>query len=98
MERFSFSMPAAGTARRHAAAGCVASGDLEILLEPAAGGCLHITVMSSVNGGRARWRALFERALSDRAVPAGRVEIHDFGATPGVVRLRLAQIFTEAGV
>lgn len=41
METLTFEFPAGAPARGRALAGCVGSGDLEVLLEPAAGGAEH---------------------------------------------------------
>ncbi|SUD70994.1 malonate decarboxylase subunit delta [Pseudomonas putida] len=75
--------------------GCVSSGDLEVLIEPGTAGNLHIQVVTSVNGSGARWAQLLQRLFEGRAWPAVNIDIHDFGATPGVVRLRLEQGFEE---
>ena len=58
-------------------------------------GSLQIKVVTSVNGSAARWAQLFQRLFEGRAWPAVNIDIHDFGATPGVVRLRLEQGFEE---
>lgn len=39
---------------------------------------------------------LFNRLSALRELPAGRLDINDFGATPGVARLRIEQVFEEA--
>lgn len=77
--------------------GCVGSGDLEVLLEPGTAGTLTIQVQTSVNGAQQRWQHLFERIFQEQTPPALKIDIHDFGATPGVVRLRLEQGFEEVG-
>lgn len=95
METLSFAFPAGSPARNRALVGCVGSGDLEVLLEPGTAGTLAIQVVTSVNGSAARWQHLFERMFSEQQLPALNIEIHDFGATPGVVRLRLEQGLEE---
>ncbi|MDQ4371202.1 hypothetical protein RBU13_34780, partial [Pseudomonas aeruginosa] len=45
----------------------------------------------------ARWQQLFARVFAASTAPAASIRIHDFGATPGVVRLRLEQALEEAG-
>ncbi|UCJ18996.1 malonate decarboxylase subunit delta [Pseudomonas sp. MM211] len=95
METLSFQFPAGAPARNRALVGCVGSGDLEVLLEPGADGTLAIQVVTSVNGSAPRWQQLFERMFREQLLPAMNIEIHDFGATPGVVRLRLEQGFEE---
>ncbi|KIQ06415.1 MULTISPECIES: malonate decarboxylase subunit delta [Pseudomonas] len=95
METLSFQFPAGAPARNRALVGCVGSGDLEVLLEPGTDGTLAIQVVTSVNGSAPRWQQLFERMFREQHLPALNIEIHDFGATPGVVRLRLEQGFEE---
>jgi malonate decarboxylase delta subunit len=73
----------------------VGSGDLEILMEPGEAGKTTIQVMTSVDGSVARWKNLFERIFTAQIPPAVNIAIHDFGATPGVVRLRLEQALEE---
>ncbi|SFC01553.1 malonate decarboxylase delta subunit [Pseudomonas citronellolis] len=97
METLSFEYPATSSVRGRALVGCVGSGDLEVLLQPAAAGALKIEVVTSVNGSAPRWRQLFERLFAAVPAPAAQICIHDFGATPGVVRLRLEQALEEAG-
>ena len=52
---------------------------------------------TSVNGYGGVWQAqldrVFKGALVGPDAPAVQVEINDFGATPGVVGMRLAQAF-----
>lgn len=97
METLSFEFAAGQPARGRALVGCVGSGDLEALLEPGAGGTLAIQVVTSVNGSAPRWQQLFERMFGEQQWPALNIVIHDFGATPGVVRLRLEQGLEEVG-
>jgi len=98
METLSFEFPAGQPARSRALVGCVGSGDLEVLLEPGLAGKLSIQVLTSVNGGAARWQHLFERMFGGQLLPALSIDIHDFGATPGVVRLRLEQGFEALSI
>ncbi len=95
METLSFQFPAGQPARGRALVGCVGSGDLEVLLEPGTSGSLSITVVTSVNGSGPRWQQLFQRLFDGQTPPALNIDIHDFGATPGVVRLRLEQGLEE---
>ncbi|MBK5001445.1 malonate decarboxylase subunit delta [Pseudomonas sp. S31] len=95
METLTFQYPAAEPGRGRTLVGCVSSGDLEVLIEPGNAGTLDIQVVTSVNGSAARWTQLFERLFEGRTLPALKIDIHDFGATPGVVRLRLEQGFEE---
>lgn len=68
--------------------GVVGSGDLEVLMQPADE--TTVAIRTSVDGFEKIWRATLERFFARNPVTA-RVEINDFGATPGVVSLRLAQ-------
>ncbi|TVT83013.1 malonate decarboxylase subunit delta [Pseudomonas sp. H3(2019)] len=97
METLSFEFPAGQPARGRALVGCVGSGDLEVLLEPGQAGMLTIQVQTSVNGSQQRWQHVFARMFDGQTPPAMTIDIHDFGATPGVVRLRLEQGFEEIG-
>ncbi|CAM3808319.1 MULTISPECIES: malonate decarboxylase subunit delta [Rahnella] len=96
MERFEFSYPAAKPLADHAQAGVVGSGDLEALYEPQTTRALNITVTTSVDGSHSLWQHFFDRLNALRELPAGRLDINDFGATPGVARLRIEQVFEEA--
>ncbi|QCI12318.1 malonate decarboxylase subunit delta [Pseudomonas putida] len=95
METLTFQYPAAEPGRGRTLVGCVSSGDLEVLIEPGNPGTLQIQVVTSVNGSAARWTQVFQRLFEGRELPAMKIDIHDFGATPGVVRLRLEQGFEE---
>jgi len=97
MESLSFEFPAGQPPRGRALVGCVGSGDLEVLIEPGLAGKLTINVQTSVNGAQQRWQHLFARMFEGTTPPAMAIDIHDFGATPGVVRLRLEQGFEEIG-
>ena len=73
--------------------GVVASGNLEILVEPDAanaGGC-RVAIDTSARGFGAVWEAVL-RDFHDRHALAGlAISINDMGATPAVVSLRLDQ-------
>ncbi|CAN7426432.1 malonate decarboxylase subunit delta [Pseudoduganella sp. LjRoot289] len=97
MEQLQFEYAAGLPAARRALAGVVGSGDLEVLLEPAAAGRTTVLVQTSVNGFGATWKAVLDRLFSAAALPAAHIEIHDSGATPGVVRLRIEQAYDDAG-
>lgn len=107
MEKMSYEYPAGAPARGRVLAGVVGSGDLEVLLEPGLDGVTTVSICTSVDGMGPVWEALLDRILNanpagvagntavSSALPAVRLEINDFGATPGVVRLRIAQAFDE---
>ncbi|MEI9974969.1 MAG: malonate decarboxylase subunit delta [Ignavibacteriota bacterium] len=90
MEHIELDYPAARQVSKRAYAGVVGSGDLEVLLEPAAGTAAHVSIRTSVDGFRDTWKAVLDRFFTkyDGVV---RIEINDAGATPGAVMLRLEQ-------
>ncbi|RKP55756.1 malonate decarboxylase subunit delta [Pararobbsia silviterrae] len=93
MERIELDFPAARSTQGRALAGVVASGDLEVLLEASATARTRVQVTTSVDGMGHLWRAVLDRVLGDGAHPAVTLEINDFGATPGVVQMRILQAF-----
>ncbi|WP_353167822.1 malonate decarboxylase subunit delta [Acinetobacter sp.] len=95
MEIHKFEFTAGSVPSKLVLVGCVGSGDLEILMEPNQSGKLSIAVTTSVDGSAQRWKNVFERMFAEQTPPAVHIDIHDFGATPGVVRLRLEQAFEE---
>jgi malonate decarboxylase delta subunit len=94
MQTLSYRFPAREVASHPVHVGVVASGDLEILLEPPASGdapaSVVVRVRTSVNGFDTVWHDVLERFFT-RTPLAGSWELNDFGATPGVVDLRLSQ-------
>jgi malonate decarboxylase delta subunit len=90
MERLSFTYPARETVARRVHVGVVGSGDLEVLLEPSADRDAHVDVTTSVDGFGTVWKHVLDRFFT-RFEGAAAIEINDFGATPGVVLLRLEQ-------
>ena len=95
MEQFEFEFPASAAAAGRAVVGVVGSGDLEVLLEPHTSGSTRVAVKTAVDGMRSTWEVVLTRILTASSLPASRIEIHDFGATPGVVRMRIEQAFEQ---
>ncbi len=93
MEQITLSFPATHTASGKALAGVVGSGDMEVLYTAGAGNQLQVDITTSVDNSQARWQALFDRLALVSSLPAGQMVIHDFGATPGVARIRIEQVF-----
>ena len=90
MEKLTFSYPAGGVVAKRVHVGVVASGDLEVLLEPSPQSHSSVTVNTSVTGFGPVWKTVLDRFFSHfRGAVA--IEINDFGATPGLVTLRLEQ-------
>jgi malonate decarboxylase delta subunit len=69
--------------------GVVASGDMELLLEPSRDKA-EIRVITMVSGHRRTWDTVLGRFF-ERYPYAVSIEINDHGATPGLVWLRLLQ-------
>ncbi|MGV9712068.1 malonate decarboxylase acyl carrier protein [Gordonia sp. NPDC003424] len=91
MQSLTLTFPAHAELERPVHVGVVASGDLEILMTPRLGGeDARVELRTSVDGFDDLWRRVLERTLREHAF-AARYEINDFGATPGMVTLRLAQ-------
>lgn len=90
METLTYDYSASARPKRRAHVGVVGSGDLEVLLEPSTDAKAHFRVRTSVDGYSEVWKTVIERFFS-RFEKAARVEINDFGATPGTVLLRLEQ-------
>ena len=98
METYKFTLPAK---KNYSAAikiqnGVVSSGDMEVLFCSNNTTTLDVTVKTSVDNSEKRWEALLGRIADFNSVPAGTVLVHDFGASPGVARLRIEQTFDEA--
>ena len=96
MERIELQYTGSKTARNRALSGVVGSGDMEALFEPDNGNRLTVSIKTSVDGSTSRWQRLFDRISTTGSLPSGKLVIHDFGATPGVARLRIEPVFEEA--
>ncbi len=95
MEKLTFEYHALQSVKHRSHVGVVGSGDLEILLEPSQDQRAHVAIRTSVAGFRETWQGVLDRFFR-RSQPAATIEINDFGATPGVVALRLAQVVEES--
>ena len=93
MEKITLTLPASRTLSGKALAGVVGSGDMEVLFTAYQGPTLASDINTSVDNSRSRWDALFNRLQTVSSLPAGKLTIHDFGATPGVARIRIEQVF-----
>lgn len=90
METYVFEFSATKTLKQRAHVGVVGSGDLEVLIQPNNEGKVIVEVKTGTDGFGTVWKSVLERffAVNDVAM---NVCINDFGATPGVITLRLAQ-------
>ncbi|GAA3514005.1 malonate decarboxylase acyl carrier protein [Streptosporangium album] len=95
MQTLNYEFAAGRLSGRQAHVGVVGSGDLEVLMTPESTGIARVRVRTSVDGFDTVWRAVLERFFARHGV-AGSFELNDFGATPGVVTLRLRQAIEES--
>jgi malonate decarboxylase delta subunit len=98
MENLTFDYAAQRAVHVRTHVGVVGSGDLEVLLSPndENGGLkARVIVNTSVDGYGHIWKSVLDRFFT-RYDGAARIEINDFGATPGVVALRLAEAVEAA--
>jgi malonate decarboxylase delta subunit len=75
--------------------GVVGSGNLEVLLEPAAGSDCRVHVETSARGFRPIWEAVVRDFHERHPLGGVSISINDMGATPAVVSLRLDQAVSE---
>lgn len=71
--------------------GVVGSGNLEVLLEPAAGTDCTVHVETSARGFGPIWEAVVSDFHQRHPLAGVRISVNDMGATPAVVSLRLDQ-------
>ena len=71
--------------------GVVASGNLEVMLEPSAEGGSAFHIETSAHGFGNIWEAVVRDFHRRHELAGVRVSINDMGATPAVVSLRLDQ-------
>jgi malonate decarboxylase delta subunit len=71
--------------------GVVGSGNLEVLLEAQSQEGCQVEVETSARGFDSIWAAVLQDFHERFALSGVRVSIHDMGATPAVVSLRLQQ-------
>jgi malonate decarboxylase delta subunit len=95
IETLTYRYDADAPVARRAHVGVVASGNCEILLEPALDRQASVVVRTSVTGYGDTWKAVLARFFERNPIAAN-VEINDFGATPAVVALRLEQALENA--
>ena len=97
LDRLDYTLPGQRPAGHFAPVlvGVVASGNLEVLLEPSAGSDCQVHIETSARGYGAIWEAVVHDFHRRHALAGIRVSVHDMGATPAVVSLRLDQAVSE---
>ncbi|WP_250513440.1 malonate decarboxylase subunit delta [Caballeronia sp. INDeC2] len=88
MENMRYEYPAKRPVTHRAHVGVVGSGDLEVLLSPSQNANAEVVIRTSVDGYGHVWKSVLDRFFQ-RYDGAAKIELNDFGATPGVVMLRL---------
>jgi len=82
----------------HALVGVVASGNLEVMIEPAAlNGRMQVVVITAAQGFGKTWQAVLTDFNARHPLADVLVSINDVGATPAVVSLRLDQAMEAFG-
>jgi len=99
MERLQFELPCSGTPVPPAppvVVGVVASGNLEVMVEPAeSGSACRVRISTSARGFGAVWEAVLRDFAARRPLAGLTLSVNDAGATPAVVSLRLDQAVDE---
>ncbi|WPC40472.1 malonate decarboxylase subunit delta [Clostridium sp. JS66] len=90
MEKLTFEYSATKSVPKRAYVGVVGSGDLEILLEPIKEKKAYVVVRTRFDGFKQIWKDILDKFFQANDI-AVRIEINDFGATPGMVTMRLLQ-------
>jgi malonate decarboxylase acyl carrier protein len=90
VEQLKFQYKAKRTFNKNAHVGVVGSGDLEILIEPSKSEKAEVHIRTQIEGFGGIWKDIMDRFFLTNDIVA-KIEVNDFGATPGVVFLRLAQ-------
>ncbi|WP_019913758.1 malonate decarboxylase subunit delta [Paenibacillus sp. HW567] len=91
MEKLQFQYKTDKPIERPVHIGVVGSGDLEIIMEPLEGGVTTVSLLTGSDGFGQVWDNVLGRFFTRYQITA-HVTVHDFGATPGVVALRFAQV------
>ena len=94
MEQLQFTYPGQHSVSKNVRVGNVGSGDLEVLLQPNSSPQIDVNISTSINHRHEVWQVILSRAF-DEVNEAMTVTINDFGATPGVINLRLAQALEQ---
>lgn len=90
METLTFKYKATKKISNHAHVGVVGSGDLEILMEPSEDDFATVVIRTRFDGYKNIWKSILDKFFSTNNVAVS-FEINDYGATPGMVSMRLLQ-------
>lgn len=90
MEKLKFEFEATKPIDRPVHVGVVASGDLEVIMRPTVAKKATLEIVTGSDGFKEVWNNVLTRFFARYPLQAS-FQINDFGATPGVVNLRLTQ-------
>lgn len=90
LENLTYNFSATKKLKKPAHVGVVGSGNLEVIIEPRNDEKISIEVRTGISGFKQTWDELIQRFFLQNDYAAN-VYINDFGATPGVVQIRLYQ-------
>lgn len=90
METLTFKYKGTKKISNRAHVGVVGSGDLEILMEPSKDNLSTVVIRTRFDGYKEIWKTILDKFFSTNDIAAS-LEINDYGATPGMVSMRLLQ-------
>lgn len=90
LETLTFKYKATKKISNLAHVGVVGSGDLEILMEPSKDSLATVIIRTRFDGYKEIWKNILDKFFCANDVAAS-FEINDFGATPGMISMRLLQ-------
>ncbi|WP_334332381.1 MULTISPECIES: malonate decarboxylase subunit delta [unclassified Companilactobacillus] len=93
MEKLHFNFDTTDAIKKPVHVGVVASGDLEVIFRPT-DKKTEVNIVTGSDGFKEVWSNVLKRFF-DRYPIQAKIEINDFGSTPGVVNLRLTQALEE---
>lgn len=96
MEKYNFKYNAKKSLPKRAHVGVVGSGDLEVLMEQGNNDESKVLIRTRFDGYKTVWENILNRFFEENNVCAN-IEINDFGATPGMIKLRLLQALEVSG-
>ena len=96
MEKYNFKYKAIKSIPNRAHVGVVGSGDLEVLMDKGNNDLSEVLVRTRFDGYKNIWDKILKKFFEENDVCVN-IEINDFGATPGMIKLRLLQALEVSG-
>ncbi|HEY5585249.1 MAG TPA: malonate decarboxylase acyl carrier protein [Ruminiclostridium sp.] len=97
METLKYTFQAEKRVKHKAHVGVVGSANLEVIFLPTNNSFSTMDISSKFEGHSAVWKSILERFFAENNCLAD-IEINDFGATSGVISLRLLQALEVANL